>query len=123
MPGGVLEHGAQEEDDPGTWEALVLPRKQPERRRAGDPSPTPVCKRTAHEAVEKRVRDEVGHRQGATGAEADGDEGVGGLQSSEDVGERLAFGPGGVKAARVDVIFRRAPWPKHRLREACHRDF
>jgi hypothetical protein len=27
-PGGVFDHGAQEEDDPGTWEALVLPRKQ-----------------------------------------------------------------------------------------------
>ena len=23
-PGGVLDHGTQEEDDPGTWEALVF---------------------------------------------------------------------------------------------------
>jgi len=96
---------------------------QPERRRAGDPSPTPVRKRTAYEAAKKRVRAEVGRRQGATGAAADGDEGVGGLRSSDEVGERLAFGPGGAKAARVDVIFRRAPWPKHRLRVTCHRDF
>lgn len=96
---------------------------KPESRRAGDPSPTPVRKRTAHEAAKESVRDEVGRRQGATGAEADGDEGVGGLRSSEEVGERMAFGPGGAKAARVDVIFRRAPWPKHRLRWTCHRDF
>jgi len=25
-PGGVFDHGTQEEDDPGTWEALLSPR-------------------------------------------------------------------------------------------------
>ena len=68
-----------------------------------------MCKRTAHEAEKKSVRDEVGRRRGATGAEAEGDEGVGGPRSSVEVGERLVAGPGGAKAARVDVIFRRAP--------------
>jgi len=26
-PGGVFDHGTPEEDDPGTWEALVFPRE------------------------------------------------------------------------------------------------
>jgi len=26
-PGGVFGHGTQEEDNPGTWEALVFPRE------------------------------------------------------------------------------------------------
>ena len=34
-------------------------------------------------------RDRVGHRPGTTGAAADGREGVGGLHTSEDVGERV----------------------------------
>ena len=83
--------------------------ENPATRRAGDPSPTPVRKRTVYVAVKKRVRTEVGQRRGATGAEAEGDEGVGGLQSSVDVGGRLEIGPGGAKAARVDVNFRREP--------------
>jgi len=83
--------------------------ENPAKRRAGDPSPTPVRKRTVYEAVKKRVRTEVGRRRGVTGAEAEGDEGVGGLQSSVDVGERLVTGPGGAKAVRVDVNFRREP--------------
>ena len=35
-----------------------------------------------------RTRDRVGHRPGTTGAAADGRAGVGGLHTSEDVGER-----------------------------------
>jgi hypothetical protein len=27
VSGGVYDHGTQEEDDPGTWEALVSPRQ------------------------------------------------------------------------------------------------
>jgi len=76
---------------------------------AGDCSPTPGRKWTAFEAVKKRVCDEVSRRRGVTGAEADGGEGVGGLRSSVEVGERKVTGPGGAKAARVDVIFGRAP--------------
>jgi len=26
-PGGIFDHGTQEEDGPGTWEALVSPRE------------------------------------------------------------------------------------------------
>jgi hypothetical protein len=27
--GGVFDHGTQEEDGPGTWEALVFPQREP----------------------------------------------------------------------------------------------
>ena len=40
VSGGVFDHGAHEEDGPGTWEALAFPRHIPVGRRAGDPSPT-----------------------------------------------------------------------------------
>ena len=61
-PSGVWAYGTLEEDGPGTWEALL-----------------PPC----------RTRDRVGHRPGTTGAAADAREGVGGLHTSEDVGERV----------------------------------
>jgi len=40
VSGGVLDHGAHEEDGPVTREVLASPRKRPVLRRAGDPSPT-----------------------------------------------------------------------------------
>jgi len=40
VSGGVFDHGTDEEDGPGTWEALASPRPIPVLRRAGDPSPT-----------------------------------------------------------------------------------
>src|SRR5215472_15989734 len=40
VSGGVFDHGTDEEDGPGTWEALASPRLIPIWRRAGDPSPT-----------------------------------------------------------------------------------
>jgi len=40
VSGGVFDHGTQEEDGPGTWEALASPRQQSVMRRADDPSPT-----------------------------------------------------------------------------------
>ncbi|MCJ7440870.1 MAG: hypothetical protein MUO25_04735 [Thermoanaerobaculaceae bacterium] len=40
VSGGVFDHGTQEEDGPGTWEAHASPREIPVMRRAGDPSPT-----------------------------------------------------------------------------------
>ena len=60
-PSGVYDYGTLEEDGPDTWEALIPPRG---------------------------TRARVGRRQGTTGAEADGNEGVGGLHTSDDVGER-----------------------------------
>ena len=48
-PSGVYDYGTLEEDGPATWETLIAP-----------------C----------GTRARVGRRQGTTGAEADGDEGV-----------------------------------------------
>jgi len=42
VSGGVLHHGAHEEDGPVTREALASPRELPVLRRAGDPSPKPA---------------------------------------------------------------------------------
>ena len=61
-PSGVYDYGTLEEDGPDTWETLIAP-----------------C----------GTRARVGRRQGTTGAEADGDEGVGGLHTSDDAGERV----------------------------------
>ena len=36
-PGGVLDHGTQEEDGPGTWEALVLLDNTRSHGESGDP--------------------------------------------------------------------------------------
>lgn len=44
----------------------------------------------------------VGQRQGVTGAEAEANEGVGGLHTSEEAGKWLAPKAGGAKAARVE---------------------
>jgi len=44
-----------------------------------------------------------------TGAQADGDEGVGEPHRSVEAGERLASGPSRAKAARVGANFRRGP--------------
>lgn len=62
-----------QEDGPGTWETLHL-----------------------HAGRGRSPR-------GTTGAAVDGEEGVGGPHSNDEVGERLALGPGGVKAVGVGV--------------------
>ena len=36
-PGGVFDHGTQEEDGPGTWEALVLLDNIRSHGESGDP--------------------------------------------------------------------------------------
>jgi len=36
-PGGVLDHGTQEEDGPGTWEALVFLDTSRSHGESGDP--------------------------------------------------------------------------------------
>ena len=82
-PSGVYDYGTLEEDGPDTWETLIAP-----------------C----------GTRARVGRRQGTTGAEADGDEGVCGLHTSDDAGERVpTWTRGRAKAARVGVIVRRDP--------------
>ena len=86
--GGVFDHGTQEEDDPVTWEAHVSPRWSPRLRRPGDPSRTLSALAGAGAGVKKKHPREVGSVQGATGAAAEGNGGVGGPNRSVDVGER-----------------------------------
>jgi len=47
-PGGVSDHGTQEEDGPGTWEALAFLDSFRSDGESGDPSPTSVRMRTAY---------------------------------------------------------------------------
>ncbi len=91
---GVYDYGTFEEDGPETWETLTSPCES--IGRCGEPVTSlrrAVCLRDAHTAgclVQRRIstRHKVGRRQGKTVAEADGSEGVGGLHTSYDVGER-----------------------------------
>ena len=89
--GGVFDPGTEEEDGPGTWEALASPQPIPVWRRAGEPSPTHgtsagtrVVGLTRHSTS---VRIEVGCRKGNRSG-GRWRQGVGGLQRSDDVGER-----------------------------------
>ena len=63
-PGGVLDHGTQEEDGPGTWEALVFLDTSRSDGESGDPF-SDACALADHVlAAKKRVRIEVGRRRG-----------------------------------------------------------
>jgi hypothetical protein len=72
-----------------------------------------TCLRVTHAAGRMRhrtsTRTEVGRRQGTTGAGCQRTQGVGGLHTSVDVGERAAPGPGRAKAVRAGVNFWRDP--------------
>jgi hypothetical protein len=113
-PGEVSNRGTPEGDDPETWETRIVP---PELAAPGEPHPNlrVTCVRERRhgwpreDRSRRSARQAVGRRRGKTGAEAEGDAGVGGPHSREDVGERLATGPGRAKAARVETNFRREP--------------
>lgn len=90
--GGVCGRGTDEEDDPATWETLASPRRN---RNDGEPAirPREDALRGRGRVLagpmaprETRVRTQVGRRQGTTGAEADGGEGVGGPHTSDEAG-------------------------------------
>ena len=123
VPGGVMDHGTQEEDGPGTWDTLSFlvtsgVTENPVillRRR--------VRRRTAHGAVKKSVRNEVGRLQGETGAPADEARESEGCKVAVTPGNGVAPGPGRAKAARVDVSFRRETCPTPRRWGSCHRNF
>ncbi len=94
VPSGVYDYGTLEEDGPETWEALISPCEIPGL--SGEPVTRlrrAACLREAHAAGHRvwhrtSTRHEVGRRQGKTVAAADGNEGVGGLHTSYEVGER-----------------------------------
>jgi hypothetical protein len=58
-----------------------------------------------------------------TGAEVDRDEGVGGPNTSDEVGKRVAPKPMEQRRSVSRVSFRREPWALHRWRETGHRNF
>ncbi len=94
-PSGVYDYGTLEEDGPETWETLILPCET--TGSCGEPVTRlrrAVCLRDAHTAGRRvwrktSTRRKVGQRQGKTVAEADGSQGVGGLHTSYDAGERV----------------------------------
>ena len=109
-PGVVLDCGAYEEDDPGTWETQVAPRERPVTRRTGNQTPTTARQRAqALPAKKKRphrgrpvARDDRSCEPKATGESE-------GPIRAETSGNGVAPGPGRAKRARVRMNFRRAP--------------
>ena len=108
-PGGVFDHGTQEEDGPGTWEALAFLDTIRSHGESGDPSPTPIA--LADRAWGgKEKRSHRGRPQAReTGATADGARESEGCKVAWTSGNGVAPGPGRAKAARADVSFRREP--------------
>jgi hypothetical protein len=94
-PGAVEYLGTSEEDDPVTWETLVSSRRL---RRVGEPVTNPRARRApadgagaVAEPSGRRLREERAIRPWqvearGTGAETDGDEGVGGPNTSDEAG-------------------------------------
>jgi hypothetical protein len=88
-----------------------------------------ACPRVAHAAGRqwrhrRSARDEVGQRQGTTGAEADGNEGVGGLHTSYDVGERVGARTRPSKGGPCWCDLSKGPMAgASTLEESCHCNF
>lgn len=95
-----------QEDGPVIWEALPLLHEK--RPVPGDPVTNPYGNAFVRACV-TRPRTSPGREgrpeQGEPERGRDGAQGVGGPNRSDDVGERLAPGPGRAKAARADVSF------------------
>jgi hypothetical protein len=108
-PGGVSDHGTQEEDGPGTWEALVLLDMIRSHGESGDP----FSDASAHADRVQGGEEKSPHRGRSlareTGAVADGARESEGCKVAVKSGNGVAPGPGRAKAARVDASFRRGP--------------
>jgi hypothetical protein len=90
---GSKERGTHEEDDRATWEAPISPGKAPGTGEPGKkPQRSPGSERLREPAKKKRPQPGRPKARG-TGAEAEGDRGVGGPNKSEDDGERQAPDP------------------------------
>ncbi len=63
-PGGVFDHGTQEEDGPGTWETLVFLDNIRSHGESGDPFSDAHVHADRAWAEKKSVRIEVGRWQG-----------------------------------------------------------
>src|SRR5262249_4827725 len=97
VSGGVFDHGTDEEDGPGTWEALASPRHIPASRRAGELSPThdafAGARVVGHPAQNKRLHRGRPRARG-TGAVADGGRESQGCIRAVTSGNSQAAGPG-----------------------------
>jgi hypothetical protein len=122
-PDGVSDHGTQEEDGPGTWEALAFLDNFRSHGESGDPSPAPLAQADRAPGGEEKRPHRGRPPARGTGAGADEARESEGCTVASTSGNGLAPGPGRAKAARVDVSFRREPCPTHRRWETCHRDF
>ena len=114
VSGGVFDHGTDEEDGPGPWEALASPRPIPVLRSAGDPSPTHDtlvrARVVGHRAQNKRAHRGRPLARGPGAVAEGGRESEGGIRAWTS-GNGVTPGPGRAQAARVEVIFRREPCP------------
>jgi hypothetical protein len=111
VPGEVWKHGTQQEDSPVTWEALSAPSGSPATRGAGDRAPRSARSRTHVLTDKKSVCPEVGRRQGTTGAEAEGVQGVGWPHTSGEAGKPRGGGSQRSKGGQCCREFRRAEQP------------
>ena len=86
-PAGSWTTARRQEDGPGTWETHVSPRKTPDHG-----EPVTLLRRRRVCGARVGGQEQRPHRGRSlargTGATTDGDEGVGGLHTSGDVGER-----------------------------------
>jgi hypothetical protein len=104
-----MDHGTQEEDDPGTWETLVFLDKFRSHGESGDPfSDALVLADRAQGGKEKHPYRGRPQARG-TGAEADEARESEGCKVATTSGNGVTPGPGRAKAARVDASFRREP--------------
>ena len=88
-PGGVLGHGTHERRRPGN---PGDPHSSSVKSRTTEIRPTKLrraaCSRVHARPIKKSTRPEVGRRRGKTIAEADVNEGVGELHTSDEAGEQ-----------------------------------
>ena len=108
-PGGVLDHGTQEQDDPGTWEALVFLDNFRSHGESGDPFSDAGAQADRAHGGEKKSLHRGRPLARETGAVADGARESEGCKVAVTSGNGVAPGPGRAKAARVDASFRREP--------------
>ena len=108
-PGGVLDHGTQEEDGPGTWETLVLLDKTRSHGESGDPFSDAFAQADRAAGGKEKCPHRGRPLARGTGAEADGTRESEGCKVALTSGNGVAPGPGRAKAARVDASFRREP--------------
>ncbi len=108
-PGGVLDHGTQEEDGPGTWEALVFLDNFRSHGESGDPFSDALAQADRVTGGKEKCPHRGRPPARETGAVADEARESEGCKVVLTSGNGVAPGPGRAKAARVDASLRREP--------------